>query len=82
MSVKMRTLLHRKADSLVIDQMKDGSPDPLDQEQPSRIACCAGLPVADSKAFSSLVDLRVSCIFRRSSCLIIGAFDTMLHQSQ
>jgi hypothetical protein len=82
MSVKMRTVLYRKADSLVIDQMKDGSPDPLDQEQPSRIARCAGLAVADSKAFSSLVDLCVSCIFRRSSCLIIGAFDAMLHQSQ
>lgn len=82
MSVKMRTLLHRKADSLVIDQMKDGLPDPLDQEQPSRIVRCAGLAVADSKAFSSLVDLCVSCIFRRSSCLIIGAFDAMLHQSQ
>jgi hypothetical protein len=38
--------------------------------------------VADSKAVPSLVDLCVSCIFRRSSCLIIGASDAMLHQSQ
>jgi hypothetical protein len=42
MSVKMRFLLHRKADSLVIDQMKHDSPDPLDPERPGRIARCAG----------------------------------------